>query len=727
MIDIIKDKRTTATYEDLLELINQNDDLYDKEKIYKAYLFADNAHKGQVRRSGLAYITHPLCVACILVGLGMDTDSICAALLHDVVEDTPVELSEIKKLFGKDVALLIDGVTKLNKFSFVSKEEEQAENIRKMFLAMAKDIRVVIIKLADRVHNLRTLEFMPDQKRRDIAHETMTIYSHLAHRLGIRSIKDEMENVCLLYLDPVGYKEIEQSLSLKSEERNKFITVIKEQVKQRISKYIPDVHISGRVKSINGIYRKTFVQGKTMEQIYDIYAIRVIVHSVNDCYNVLGIIHDMYTPLPNRFKDYISTPKANMYQSLHTTVLGKEQIPFEVQIRTWDMHHTAEYGIAAHWKYKTGVRKSDSFEDRLVWIKQILETQENTDTTDLISTIKTDLSSDEIIVLTPAGKAITLPKGATPIDFAYAIHSDVGHRMTGAKINSKIAPIDTLLKDGQVVEILTRKDSKGPKRDWLNIVKTNQAKNKIRQWFKKEHREENIIHGKSELEFEFRRNGIRLTGEKLDSFLKILSKRQRCKTLDDFYAAIGYGGISLWKLMPRIKDDYAKTLNPEETKAINSSEPIFRDSSSSVIIADIQDCLIKFAKCCNPLPGDDIIGFITRGSGVSIHNRLCKNVPKDLKNAENPERWINARWSNMQADKFDSTLRIKVINRGGILASVTTELSSMKLFIKALNTRNVQNGQSIIYATITVNGLDHLNTVIKRLMKLDGIVDVSRA
>ena len=495
------DKKVDHSYEELKALLLASDRDFDMEKIDKAYQFALESHGDQKRRSGVPYILHPVSVAYILVELGMDTESIVASLLHDVVEDTPVGLEEIKKLFGIEVANLTDGVTKLGRIPYSSREEQQAENLRKMLIAMADDIRVIIIKLADRLHNMRTIEFMPDQKRRDKALETMEVYAPIAHRLGIRALKEEMEDISLRYLDPIGYHEIESALAMKSGEREEFINKIKKQIYDRVSSVIPNVHLEGRVKSINGIYRKVFVQGKSMEEIYDIYAVRVIVDSLNDCYNVLGMIHDMYRPIPNRFKDYISTPKPNLYQSLHTTVLGKEGVPFEVQIRTWEMHHTAEYGIAAHWKYKLGLTKSDSFEQRLMWVRQMLENQQDTvDSTELVRTSKTDLAPEEVFVFTPKGDVISLPIGSTVIDFAYAIHSAVGNRMIGAKVDGRIVPIDYKVKTGEIIDVLTTKEeSHGPSRDWLKIVKTSEARNKIRQWFKKEKREENIIEGKAEV------------------------------------------------------------------------------------------------------------------------------------------------------------------------------------------------------------------------------------
>lgn len=723
------DKKVDHSYEELKALLLASDRDFDMEKIDKAYQFALESHGDQKRRSGVPYILHPVSVAYILVELGMDTESIVASLLHDVVEDTPVGLEEIKKLFGIEVANLTDGVTKLGRIPYSSREEQQAENLRKMLIAMADDIRVIIIKLADRLHNMRTIEFMPDQKRRDKALETMEVYAPIAHRLGIRALKEEMEDISLRYLDPIGYHEIESALAMKSGEREEFINKIKKQIYDRVSSVIPNVHLEGRVKSINGIYRKVFVQGKSMEEIYDIYAVRVIVDSLNDCYNVLGMIHDMYRPIPNRFKDYISTPKPNLYQSLHTTVLGKEGVPFEVQIRTWEMHHTAEYGIAAHWKYKLGLTKSDSFEQRLMWVRQMLENQQDTvDSTELVRTIKTDLAPEEVFVFTPKGDVISLPIGSTVIDFAYAIHSAVGNRMIGAKVDGRIVPIDYKVKTGEIIDVLTTKEeSHGPSRDWLKIVKTSEARNKIRQWFKKEKREENIIEGKAEIEREFRRNGIELPEPEMKAFLEEIATHQHCQTVEDLYAALGYGGIQLWRLMPRIRDNYNKIKKPvEESQEIRYQKAPSK-ATGGVVIDGIDNCLIKFSKCCNPLPGDDIIGFITRGYGVSIHKRSCTNVPKDISKAAEPERWVNARWAGDIQDEFESTLEILASDRTGLLADLTNQLSSMHIFIHALNSRELKDNNAIIYATITVNGLEHLKSVISRLSNISGIISIGRS
>ena len=596
-----------------------------------------------------------------------------AGLLHDVVEDTDCTLEDIQKQFGKEVALLIDGVTKLGKIPYSSREEQQAENLRKMLMAMAEDIRVIIIKFADRMHNLSTLEYMSPQKQRDKAVECLEVYAPIAHRLGIRTVKEYMEDVSLKYLDPLAYREIEDDLASRSNSSKQFIEDTKALIRSRVEVSIPDVYIEGRVKSVYGIYRKMFIQGKAFDEIYDVFAVRVIVDTIEDCYNVLGIIHDMFQPLPNRFKDYISMPKPNMYQSLHTTVITKAGVPFEVQIRTWEMHHTAEYGIAAHWKYKLGMSAKDSdnaaLDDRLAWIRQMLENQaESEDVTDLVHSIKSDLIPEEVFVFTPRGDVINLPLGSTVIDFAYAIHSAVGNRMIGAKVDKRIVPLDYKVKTGEIIEILTTKEAgKGPNRDWLTLVRTSEARNKIRAWFKKEKRDENIVEGKAELEREFKRSNIQLTRELMDYMIESVGKRHNCATEDDFYAAIGYGGIQLWKVLPRIKEEaqrLQKSASPDQPQELpppTTPEPKGR-VASGVLVDGMDNCLIKFSRCCNPLPGDEIIGFITRGFGVSIHKRSCSNVPRDLTQCPEPERWVNAHWAGDVKDDFKSTLHILAVD-----------------------------------------------------------------
>lgn len=723
------DKTPKEYYEELRNLLVTIFSPEDVEQIDKAFNTANRAHEGQLRCSGQPYVIHPILVAKIVAELGMDKESVIAALLHDVVEDTDLTLEDVTEKFGKSVASLVDGVTKLGKVPLSTREEVQAENVRKMLLAMSEDIRVIIIKLADRLHNMRTLEFMPPQKQRDKALETLEIYAPIAHRLGIRAVKEELEDLAIKHLDPVGYAEIEKSLEVRGKSRRDYLDEIKGRIEERVCKSVKDAHIDGRVKSIHGIYRKMYMQNKNFDEIYDVYAIRIIVDTVIDCYNCLGIIHDMFRPIPGRFKDYISTPKANMYQSLHTTVIGKEGIPFEVQIRTWEMHYTAEYGIAAHWKYKLGISGTQKFEERLSWIRQLLESQKDTeDVEEIVRTIKSDLVPEEVFVFTPKGDVISLPTGATVIDFAYAIHSAVGNRMIGAKVDGRIVPIDYKVKTGEIVEVLTSsQQGKGPSRDWLKIVKTSEAKNKIRSWFKKEKREENIVEGKAELEREFKRNFIRLYDQELQAFLTKLAERQHCATLDDFYAAIGYGGISVIRMMPHIKEEYNKILKAKEESQIKIVPEKKKKGSDGVIVEGIDNCLVKFSKCCNPLPGDEIIGFITRGHGVSIHNRNCTNVPRDIAAAAEPDRWIPAYWSNTVKEEFKATLLATCIDRVGLIADVSGQLANMHVMIHSLTTRELKDGRCTLLMTITVNGVEHLNSVIARISKINGMLSVERS
>lgn len=701
--------------------------------IDKAFAIANQYHGDQKRKSGEPYIIHPIAVCDILVDLGMDWQSLVAALLHDVVEDTPYTIEQLTQDFGEEVAVLVDGVTKLGQVQINSseaKEEAQAENIRKMLLAMSKDIRVIIVKLADRVHNMRTLQFMPPQKQRDKALETLEIFAPISHRLGIRSVKEELEDRAIRFLDPVAYEGIEDNLKNSNESGNDFLESIKNKIGTRVKQAVPKAQISGRIKSVHGIYRKMYMQGKQFDEIYDIYAVRIIVDSVIDCYNCLGIIHDMYNPLPGRFKDYISTPKPNMYQSLHTTVIGKEGTPFEVQIRTWEMHRTAEFGIAAHWKYKLGVSGGkQSFDQRLQWIREMLETQQETgDARELVSTIKTDLITDEVFVYTPKGDVINVPVGSTVIDFAYAIHSAVGNKMTGAKVDGRIVPIDYVIKTGEIVEILTSsQQGKGPSRDWLNIVKTSQAKSKIRSWFKKEKREENIIEGKAEIEREFRRNYIRLSDEDYQKFIKKLAERQRLDNVDDFYAAIGYGGLSINRMMPYIKEEYQKNYDKsrQEIKVVTVKDNS-KKNKEGVTVEGIDNCLIKFSQCCNPLPGDNIIGFITRGHGVSIHKRDCTNVPKDIINCAEPARWVNAYWNQNVKEEYKATLQLTCLSRVGLMAEVAMQVANMRVNITSISTHDMKDGRTIIELTVNVSGIDHLKNLISRIEKVDGILSVER-
>ncbi len=721
------------SYEQLREKLAAGDK-YDLAVIDRAYHLAYDAHGEQKRRSGEPYITHPVQVAALLWELGMDTDCVVAALLHDVVEDTPTSLDEVSKQFGPDVALLVDGVTKLGKIQFTTKEDEQAENIRKMLLAMSKDIRVILIKLCDRLHNMRTLEVMPEQHRRDKALEVMEVYAPIAHRLGISSVKEELEDLALKYLDPFGYYQIQEYLNSRKVDTEDFLEIVTGRIRERLKDYEDVIEISGRVKSIYGIYRKVFMSGRSFDEIYDIVAVRILCNTVNECYNILGLMHDLFRPIPNRFKDYISTPKPNMYQSLHTTVISKEKMPFEIQIRTYEMHHTAEYGIAAHWKYKAGVRGSDKLDEKLAWVRQLLEAQKDSeDARDIITNIKSDLTFEEVYAFTPKGDVKSLPKGSTVIDFAYAIHSGVGNSMVGAKVDGRIVSLDYQIQNGEIIEIITTKSpNRGPSRDWLKIVHTSEARNKIRNWFKKTQREENILEGKIEVDREFKRNQIAVNDEQLEQLLMGVGKKYQVGSLDDFYAALGYGGINLTRLMPRIKEAYSKMVNPAPPPAPLTKEevPLTKSkhtSSGGVEVEGIDNCLVKFAKCCNPLPGDSIVGFITRGFGVSVHKADCPNVLAAKNLEENSERWVKVKWSASSRDSFKSTLQLVGLDRQGLFADISIALSAMRVPIFAINARSLQNGFADVMITIGISNVEHLTSIIARLQKIQGVESVQRS
>ena len=733
MSENIKLEDYNDKFDEFFEEVKKNPS-YNSKLIQQAYSLAYEAHKDQRRRSGEPYIMHPVAVAKILFDYGMDNECIVGALLHDVVEDTTYDLAFIKEHFGEEVAVLVDGVTKLGKIPLSTKEEVQAENIRKMFIAMNQDVRVIIIKLADRLHNMRTLEHMPAYKQREKSLETLEIYAPIAHRLGIRAFKEELEDIAIRYLDPIAYKEIEDSLSMKMSEGKDFLDDIQSQIKEKIEPIMPGAQITSRVKSVHGIFRKVYIKGKNFEEIYDIYAVRIIVNSMIDCYNALGVVHDMFTPLPGRFKDYISTPKPNMYQSLHTTVLSKKGIPFEIQIRTWDMHRTAEYGIAAHWKYKIGKGGADNFDSSLQWIHKMLENGDSADNAeDMVMSIKGDLSIDEIYVFTPRGDVKSLPKGSTVIDFVYAIHSAVGNKMTGAKVDGRIVPLDTVVRTGQVVEIITSKQQgKGPSRDWLGIVKTGEARSKIRAWFKKEKREENIVQGKQDLEHEFKKNFLRFEGNAYEEFVKKIAERQHFDTVDDFYAAIGYGGVQISRMMPGIKDEYNRNWKVKEPVAVpasNKIEQVNREpkSSGGVVVEGIDNCLINMARCCNPLPGENIIGFITRGHGLTVHRRDCKNVPVDIENSPEPERWVNAHWDSKIKVEARSSLNVYAIDRDGVVLDITTTIVNAHVKMHTLNARPINDGNCLTSMTITVNNKEHLDAIIKLLNKIDGVYLIERS
>ena len=715
-------------YKDFIKAVKEQFQKEEVEEIKKAFKTAEAAHAGQKRSSGEPYIIHPVAVAFILLNFGMDFQSIVAALLHDTVEDTTILLSQVSALFGKEIAALVDGVTKLEKIPLHTEQEQQAENLRKMLLAMSEDIRVIIVKLADRLHNIRTLDYVEEQKRRDKARETLEIYAPIAHRLGIRAMKEELEDRAISFLDPVAYKEIEEALKTQSQAHKDFLEKTIKSILERVKLEVENAQIDGRIKSVHGIYRKMYMQNRDFDEIYDIYAIRIIVDNVIECYDCLGVIHDMYRPIPGRFKDFISTPKPNMYQSLHTTVIGKEGIPFEVQIRTKEMHITAEYGIAAHWKYKLGLSGTVKFDERLKWIRQLLDSQQNVyDVEDILRTIKSDLVPDEVFVFTPKGDVVNLPSGATVIDFAYAIHSAVGNKMVGAKVNGRIVPIDYQVESGEIVEVLTSsQQGKGPSRDWLNIVKTSEARSKIRNWFKKEKRDENITEGKKQLERELKKNKIRFEDEHLKELLDRLVERQKCNDIDDFFAAVGYGGIPLTRIMPFLKEEYNRTAVVETPDTIEISESKTRTTSEGVIVEGIDNCLVKLSRCCNPIPGDSIIGFITRGHGVSIHKSDCTNVPDDIENTAEPERWVTAFWDKTIKESFKASLSILCISRVALMADISGLLASMRVFINSVNTRENKDGTVNIYITITVSSVEHLTSVAQRLEKIDGVIYIER-
>ncbi len=724
-------------YLDLAAALEQSGRNYDTEVIRKAYDFADRRHQGQLRRSGEPYILHPAAVAELVVGLGLDNACVCAALLHDVVEDTDTELSEIKSLFGEEVAELVNGVTKLTRLNFSSMEEEQAENLRKMLLAMSKDVRVMIIKLCDRLHNMRTLEYMSAQKQRDKARETMEIYAPIAHRLGMSSFKEELEDLALKYLDPVAYDEIVKTLEDMDSRNGDFMKGITAEIKDRLARNgIEKAEIQSRKKSVYGIYRKLYVQSRSLEEIYDIYAIRILVDTVAECYNALGVVHDLYTPIPKRFKDYISTPKQNMYRSLHTTVIARNATPFEIQIRTFEMHHDAEYGVAAHWKYKAGLSGRDTMDDKLEWVRQLLESQRDSDDSmDILRSIKSDLLPEEVFVFTPKGDVIDLPAGATVIDFAYAIHSAVGNRMTGAKVNGRIVPITYKVNSSEVIEIITGPKDKGPSRDWLNIVQTSEARSKIRAWFKKERREENTAVGKAMFEKELRKELIHIPDDMYDDFLDELVRRQKLNTPEEMYAEIGYGGLTMARLMPKIREQYDRIRRQAEEEEAASmpivKEPEVRITRSKavdgVIIEGLDSCLVKFSKCCNPLPGDEIVGFVTRGHGVSIHKANCRSVAAAMLTEEGRNRIVKASWDSSIKEQFHATVNIVCQDRTGLIADLSGRLSSSRIPIFGMNTSMLQDGRYLITLSIGVNGSEHLKSVLDKLSKVKGVVEIRRS
>ena len=705
----------------------------DMALIDRAVDYANQKHKLQKRKDGSPYIIHPLAVAQIVAEMGLDCDAILGALLHDCIEDTDASHEDIEKIFGPTVAELVEGVTKLTRANFSSSEQAQMENLRKMFMAMSKDIRVVLIKIADRLHNMRTMQYQTPEKQIQKCRETMDVYAPLAHRLGMQKIKWELEDTALRYLAPMEYNEIMSYLQAHKEKDEAFMRTIQDKITQRLTSVGIHNTTYGRIKHVYSIYRKMLAQGKTIDELYDIYAFRVIVDTIPDCYNVLGHVHDLFSLVPGRFKDYISTPKPNMYQSLHTTVIGSQGIPFEVQIRTWQMHETAEYGIAAHWKYKqgTGTGTEKDFE----WVRRLLESQQDSDAEEFVQSMKIDMFDDEVFVYTPKGRIVSLPAGSTPIDFAYAIHSGVGNSMIGAKVNNRIANIDTTLKNGDIVEVLTSKSAKGPSRDWLTICKSNQARTKIKQWFKQEKREENIVHGKASFESEMKRVGLPLTTATDPELEAQLLKKLSFDTWDDMFAAIGYGGLTAAKAVGRIRDDINKALKQQTAEKLPQSPLRFRPDSEAVIqnrhavngviVEDIDSCMIKFAKCCTPVPGDPIVGFITKGFGVSIHRADCPNA----QNREDPRqaaRWVRVRWATQEEQPFETTLELDCITRDGLILDVAMVLSTARVRVKEMSGKDLPGGRSAITIRFEVKDVAELESVRTKLLNIRDVVGSRR-
>ena len=725
----------------LLAVIEKSERNYDLEKIKKAFLYAKELHAGQFRLSGEPYVCHPVAVAEIVAQLGLDTDSICAALLHDTVEDCSekTNLDILTKMFGSDVAMLVDGLTKIIQVQLADKEEAQIENIRKMLLAMNRDIRVIFIKLCDRLHNMRTLAAKREERQRAISLETMYIYAPLAHRLGIQKIKQELENLSLLYLDPIGYEEVHNSIDRKYGQSRVFLEDARKLLEEKLTENEIHYRLEGRVKSVYSLYRKMYTFNKAFDEIYDFYAVRIIVETELECYTALGLVHEMFKSVPGRFKDYISTPKPNLYRSLHTTVIGRSGIPFEVQIRTRQMHEEAEYGIAAHWKYKSGEKSGQSIDEKLRWIAQLLESDENTrDPDEFIHSFKTDIFHDETFVFTPKGDVISLPQGSTTIDFAYAIHSAVGNKMTGAKINGVIVPIDRTPQNGDIIEIITQGASKGPSRDWLKIVKTGQARSKIRQWFKKEKRAENIEMGKNEVEREIRRINKNVTDAQIEEIILSAANRVGIQTTDDFYNTLGFGGLSLQRFIPKIKEELDKigavdeapmTQQEELSKVKLTSLNKKKTSSGGIIIEGETGYQVKFARCCNPLPGDAIIGFITRGFGVSIHKLDCHNVSESRKNEENLARWVNAAWEKVDfnsSENYEAALQLITEDEIGVIASISMALADMHVSISSINTQTLKSGDVAINISIGCRNTSHFDSIVSRLRSLKSVISVSR-
>ncbi len=736
-------------YQALEAKIKSYNPTLDTQRLFDAFSFADNAHSGQLRKSGEPYIIHPLAVAEIVADLELDTDSIIAAFLHDTIEDTGITHEEIAKRFGTSVADLVEGVTKLTRVQYVSKEEEQMENLRKMLMAMAKDIRVILIKICDRLHNMRTMEYQSARKQREKALETMEIYAPIAHRLGMQRIKWELEDTSLKYLDPIGYQEIADELDARSSAHEEFLGGIQKKIQERMDSENVKCQVYGRVKHIYSIYRKMYAQNKTLDEIFDLYAFRVIVPDLPTCYYVLGCIHDMFNPVLGRFKDYISTPKPNGYQSLHTTVIGREGIPFEVQIRTEEMHNTAEYGIAAHWKYKQGMANEKlGTEEAFEWVRKLLESQQDADPDEFVRTLKVDMFADEVFVFTPQGDVKSLPAGATPIDFAYSIHSAVGNKMTGAKVNGRIVPFETQLKSGDIVEIITSKTAKGPSRDWLKLCKSNEARNKIRQWFKRECREENIATGRALFESELKHQGLTLADVTEESVLPALLKKARFGTLDELYNAIGYGGLSAVKAVTRMRDELIRMekSSAEKTQAeclaegggvimpassattaatFKSKAP--RRSQSGIVVEGLDNCMVKFAKCCTPVPGDPVVGFITRGFGVSVHRADCPNARVENRKSEEAGRWVKVDWVEGDLPGYRTALELSAKDRDNLTLDVAMALSSAKVKVSSLSAKSMPDGYAVITIVAEVKDRSELVNVMNKLGQIQSVYQVKRS
>ena len=721
-------------YASMMDTIRKRMPGADLAIIDKAVDYAKAKHASQTRKDGSPYIIHPLAVAQIVTEMGLDIDAILGALLHDTIEDTDTSHEDIEKLFGPTVAELVEGVTKLTRADFSSREQAQMENLRKMFMAMSKDIRVVLIKIADRLHNIRTMQYQSPAKQIAKCQETMDIYAPLAHRLGMQKIKWELEDTSLRYLAPKEYNEITAYLQEHKEQDESFMRTIQDKITQRLTAMGIHNTTYGRIKHVYSIYRKMLAQGKTMDELYDIYAFRVIVDSIPDCYNVLGHIHDLFNLIPGRFKDYISTPKPNMYQSLHTTVIGSQGIPFEVQIRTWEMHETAEYGIAAHWKYKQGTGSGS--EKDFEWVRRLVESQQDSnDAEEYVQSLKIDMFDDEVFVFTPKGRIVSLPSGSTPIDFAYASHSGVGNAMVGAKVNNRIANIDTKLKNGDIVEVITSKSAKGPSRDWLNICQSNQARTKIKQWFKKEKRDENIVHGKASFESEMKRTGLPLSAITDPELEPGLLRKLAFDNWDDMYAAIGYGGLTAVKAVGRIRDDINKAIKAQSAekqpqaplRLTPDSEAVKqnRHAVNGVIVEDIDSCMIKFAKCCTPVPGDAIVGFITKGFGVSIHRADCPNA-RNRNDPSQAGRWVRVRWANQEEQPFETTLELDCITRDGLVLDVAQALTTARVRVKELSAKDLPGGHSTMTIRFEVKNTAELEAIRTKLLNIRDVTGSKR-